>query len=247
MTIVAVMAVPPVPGAVLPELTESLLAPDESARLYRAMLADVCRSVQSTGADLLVNYRPPDQLPDGDDPEDRLREALVDLLEAPDSVRYEVQVGDTWSGRVGNTVTHLLEQEERDSVVVVRPTAAFLSREELGAAGMKLRSNGVVLGPDTTGGVYLAGFAENVDFAGAYGAPALETLTDRGIAADHEVDFLRTLPVFESRRSLVPALSALAARRCAGRKVPAATAAVVEELGLSVGVVDGELSARRDN
>lgn len=249
MTTVAVLADPPADGVVLPELVESVLAPASAARLYRAMLADVCRAVQQTGADLLVNYRPADQVADVDDSEAHLREALSDLLDSPEDVRYEVQVGETWAGRVGNTVTHLLEREGVDTVGVVRPAAAFLSREELGTAGMKLRSNGVVLGPDTAGGVYFAGFDEPIDFEDAYAAPALATLTDRGLDAGLDVDFMPTLPTLETPAGLATALTHLRARRRAGRKIPPGTAAVVEDLGLRVVPADdGGLSvAASDN
>ncbi len=247
MTIVAVMADPPVPGIAFSNLRETVGGADAAARLYRAALADVCRTVQSTGADLLVNHGPSDRYEDVDDPAESIQESLDDLLESPDSVRYEVQVGDTWAGRVGNTVTYLLETEDRDSVVVLTPGAAFISREELGAAGMKLRSTELVLGPDPAGGVYLAGFTEPIDFDGAYDPPALETLTERGLAAELDVDFLRTLPVVQTAEQLGPALVQMRARRRAGRKIPPGFAAIVEELDLGVTDDDGTLAITRSD
>src|SRR6056297_3465882 len=101
MTTVAVLADPPVEGFVLPELAGGPLDETEATALYTAMLSDVCRAVEASGAELLVNYRPPEQVPDGVDPEAAVREPLETVLDAPGDARYEVQVGSTVSARVG--------------------------------------------------------------------------------------------------------------------------------------------------
>lgn len=239
MPTVVVPADPPVEGFVLQELAETTpLSAAQTKRLYEAMLGDVCRAIQAGGADLLVNYRPADQVPADVDPERTLRDVLDDVLEAPDEARYEVQVGETKSGRVGNSVTHLLGSEGIDSAAVAEPTAAFLAREHLGTAAMKLRSSDVVLGPTTGGRVYFAGFVEPIDFEGAYEPPAVATLADRAAEAGLDVDFLQLLPVVASEADLVTALSLLRARRRAERRVPPLTTATVEEFGLEV--VDGD-------
>jgi glycosyltransferase A (GT-A) superfamily protein (DUF2064 family) len=231
MTVVVVLADPPEPGVVLPRITaETHLSEEETARLYEAMLVDVCRSVQAGGADLLVNYRDPDQVPAAVDPETRLREALADELET--DARYEVQVGETFAGRVGNTVTHLVEQEEQRQVGVTTPHAPFLRRDLVGSLGMTLRRAAVALGPAAGGRVALAGFTDTLDFEDAYAAPAVETLTMRARDAGLDVDFLARTPVVETPADLADAVATLRARARAERVLPARTFAVVEELDL---------------
>jgi glycosyltransferase A (GT-A) superfamily protein (DUF2064 family) len=238
MTTVAVLADPPVEGAVLGTLTDGLLSDREATDLYAAMLADVCRAVESSGADLLVNYRPPDRLPDGVDPEAAIRDAIDAELHAPAEARYEVQVGSTLAGRVGNTVTHLLERESVATVAAVEPTAALLARQQIDSAAMKLRSSDVVLGPTTDGRVYYAGFGAPIDFDDAYATPTVETLTDRARDAGLDVDFLPTNPVVATPADLRTAVPILRARRQAGRVVPPRTTTLIQEYGLRV--VEGD-------
>jgi hypothetical protein len=249
MTTVVVLADPPVAGRPLSGLAESPVSAEQRAELYRAMLADVCGSVQESGAELLVNFRPPEQLPGVDesevDAEAELRDALGALLPEPGQARYEVQVGKTDAGRVGNTVTHLIAQEGESGVGVVAPTAPFVGRADVGQGTMKLRSSPVVLGPAPNGRVYFAGFTEPVDFAGAFESPALETLTDRAVDSGHDVDFLPLQPRIERSSDLVDLVAGVRARRRAGRRVPAATAAVVEDLDLEVS--DGSVVVGSDS
>lgn len=245
MTTVAVLADPPRSGAVLTELaTTSPLDESEAADVYAAMLTDVCRAVERSGADLLVNYRPSEQVAaDVDDVEAELRAGLD--AELADDPRYEVQVGSTFAGRVGNTVTHLLDSEGVQTAAVVEPTAAFLDRSAVDGAAMKLRSNEVVLGPASGGRVYYAGFAAPVDFDDAFALPAIETLTGRGRDAGHDVDFLSHRPVVETGDDLVTALATVRARQRADRPVPERTAAALDDLGLTLVERDGELTLSR--
>jgi hypothetical protein len=196
------------------------------------MLGDVCAAVQNGAGELLVNYR-------GDDAESRIRSALSDELPRPADARYEVQVGETFAGRVGNTATHLLDAEGVDSVAVVEPTAAFVSRETLGTLTMKLRTRDAVVGPATGGRVYLAGFRAPLDFADAFAPPALQTVVERAREADLEVDFTPTLPVVETPRDLVTAVAQIRARVAAGRNVPPRTAGFVADHDLRI-VAEGD-------
>ena len=238
MTTVAVIADPPAPGVVLSDLAAGTpLSEAEAAELYEAMLVDVCRTVQAGGADLLVNYRPAERVP-VDDPEANLRGALADELESPGEARYEVQVGESFAGRVGNTVTHLLEQEEERQVAVTTPHSPFLRRDHVGGVGMSLRTDELALTPAWGGRVALAGFTEPVDFEDAYAAPAVETLAMRARDAGLSVDFLPHLPVVETPADLVDAVAYASARRQSERIVPARTVGVIEELGLRA--VEGE-------
>jgi glycosyltransferase A (GT-A) superfamily protein (DUF2064 family) len=226
MTTTVVLAEPPVEGTTLADLVDPLSAA-EAVELYRAMLADVCETLQRGEADVLVNYLPPEQAP-VDDPESTLRDLLDAELPDSDAVRYEPQVGETHSGRVGNALTHLLENEQEETVAAVAPTAPFLRREHIGTAAMKLRTNDVVLGPAPDGRVTFAGFGEPIDFADAYAPPAVETLATRADEAGLDADFLPMTPVIERSGDLDTALSVLAARRRAGRLVPPRTAAVLD-------------------
>jgi hypothetical protein len=240
MTVVCVLADPPRPGLVLPELVETTLSAAEAADLYAAALGDVCAAVEGSGGDLLVNYRPDDALPeahqpsDGADAESAVRAAVEPALADPAAARFEVQVGETFAGRAGNTVTHLLEEEEVGSAAVVEPSAVFLTRTQVDEAAMKLRRTPVVLGPATEGRVYYAGFTDTIDFEGAYTPPALRTLTDRAGDAGHGVDFLRTLPVVETGADLAAALLRIETRRAAGLSVPERVSAWLDDSGLAV-------------
>jgi len=234
MTTVAVLADPPVEGFVLDELSEGPLDETEAAELYLATFSDVCRAVEASGADLLVNYRPPEQVPDGVDPEAAVREPLSEVLESPGDARYEVQVGSSFAARVGNTVTHLLEQEGVKTVAPVEPTSGLLTRQQIDSAAMKLRSHDVVLGPSSNGRVYYAGFGAAIDFEEAYQTPAIETLVERATDAGLDVDFLPSTPVIETPDDLLSAVPLLRARRRAGRVVPPRTSGVIEGLGLRV-------------
>jgi glycosyltransferase A (GT-A) superfamily protein (DUF2064 family) len=235
MATLVVLADPPVEGFVLPEIVESTpVTAAEATRLYEAMLTDLCRGIQASAGDLLVNYRPADQVPEDVDPEASLRAVLDDALEEPDEARYEVQVGETFAGRAGNTATHLLDEEDEDSIAIVKPATPFLGRQQIGSAAMKIRSSDVVLGPTTDGRLYYAGFSESIDFENAYAAPAVETLTARARDADLDVDFLSMAPVVETGTDLANAVAQIRARLRAERNVPIETATVIDDLGLYV-------------
>jgi len=234
MTTVAVLADPPVEGFVLPELAAGPLDETEAATLYTGMLADVCRAVEASGAELLVNYRPAEQVPGDVDSESTLRDLLDDTLNEPGSTRYEVQVGSSFSARVGNTVTHLLDREGVKTVAAVEPTAGLLTRQQIDSAAMKLRSSEVVLGPASDGRAYYTGFAEPIDFEDVYATPTIETVVDRATDAGLNVDFLPTVPVVETPADLRTVVPLLRARYRADRVVPPRTTALIEELGLRV-------------
>lgn len=173
------------------------------------------------------------------DPEAAVRtiasEALMDVTDA----RFERQVGSSVAARIGNTVTHLLTEEDADSVAVVRPIAPLVRRSIIDGGAMKLRSNEVVLGPTTAGGVYFAGFTEPIDFGGAFGPSELGVVTDRGRDAGHDVEFLRHVPRVDTTAGLCSTVPTVRSRVRAERIVPAETATAIHELG--VAVRDGRL------
>lgn len=268
MSVVVVPADPPREGLVLPHLTEtSPLSAAEAADLYAATLKDVATAGATSGGDLLVNYRPDDLLPAdhraeesadvragesadvraGESAEAEVRAAVRTALGDLDDVRFEPQVGSSYEARIGNTVTHLLEAEAAGAVLVVDPTAALAGRTVIDSAGMKVRRSEVVLGPAPGGRVHLAGFAEPVDFEGAYATPALETLTARAGEAGLAVDFVEHSPVVETGADLATLVATVRARAAAGRIVPEHTLAAVEDLGLRVVEEDGQPTVRTDN
>jgi hypothetical protein len=239
MTTIAVMVDPPREGLVATELAAtSPLTEAESAECYAAMFRDVLVAVERSGGDLLVNYRPDDLLPDDhvtETPaEAAVRAVAASALEDTGDARFEPQVGSSFDARAGNTVTHLLREEGVASVAVVEPTAPFLTRPLIDNAAMKLRRAETVLGPSTRGRRYYAGFTDPVEFTDAFEPPALETLTDRGRGAGHDVDFLPLQPLVETGNDLFDVLPLVNARVDAERIVPANTAAFFDSVGLRV-------------
>lgn len=251
MTTVAVLADPPRAGLVLSALAdESPLTRTEAADLYAAMLRDSCRAVESSGGELLVNYRADEDIPEeysGDQSaEAEIRATVQPALADPDDVRFEVQVGSTFAARVGNTVTHLLEQESVNTAAAIEPTAPFIARQVVDNAAMKLRRQEVVLGPAGDGRVYYAGFGEPLDFTDVYAPPAVETLTERAADDGLAVGFLPMQPVLETATDLVTVLTQLRARQRAGQQVPTDTAEFLDEVGLRVVDTDDGLALDRE-
>ncbi len=244
MTTIAVLADPPREGFVLPELAEtSPLSVSEVTELYAAMLKDTFVAVANSGGELLVNYRPDDAIPDEyagvGSSEEELRALADEALEDTDDVRFEVQVGETFSGRAGNTATHLLEQEGVTSVAIVDGTAPMLTRKEIDSAAMKLRRSEVVLGPGEGGRIYFLGATDTIDFEGVYTPPELETATQRAVDAGYDVDYLpamTSVATGDDLRSLLPLLNS---RIAAERIVPVNTASYLHGLGVRVEKKDG--------
>jgi hypothetical protein len=244
MTTVAVLADPPDETDSLAELVErGILGAEAATELYTATLRDACVAVERSGGDLLVNYRAPDAL-DEDDAKAAVASALGPVLDDPDGARYEVQVGSTRSARVGNTVTHLLEQEGVRTAAVVDPAVALLERRHVDSAAMKLRGDDVVLGPTPGGEVWYAGFAEPVDFTDALAAPSLRTLTERATDGGLGVEFLESLPLVSDPAELASAVVLARTRQLAGKPVPEHTGGAVTELDLDVGADADGLAVR---
>lgn len=242
MTTVAVLCDPPQPGAVLPELVEGTpLSPEDAADLYTALLCDTVEAVDGSGGELLVNYRPAEAVGVDGDAEAIIREAIADVVDTDDA-RFEVQVGETFAGRVGNTATHLLETEELSSVGIIRPEVATFARTDIDSAAMKLRSCDVVVGPSTGGRVHYAAFGEPIDFTDCYAAPAVETLTNRCLDAGHDVEFLETKQSVRTPQELADAIVSVRAHDTAGELVPRHFAAWVDGMPYEVVADDDGLS-----
>ena len=235
MTVVAVLATPPREGAVLPSLDETApISAAEAAELYAAMLVDAMATVEASGGELLVNYRAVEDVPGESEPEAELRDLAEAALATPEDARFEVQVGSTPAGRIGNTITHLLEREGATTAAVLRPEAPLVRRTTIDGAAMKLRRDEVVLGPGPDGRVYYAGFSEPIDFEDALSPPAVETLTARARAAGHGVAFESLSPLAETASDLHTLVPMLRAREHAGLPVPEATFATVDDFGLRI-------------
>ncbi|WP_254523121.1 hypothetical protein [Natrinema caseinilyticum] len=245
--IVVVPVDPPRDGLVLQSLAEqSPLSDAETASLYEAALADVLWAVARSGGDLLVNYRDAETLPEAQadgDPEAEIRSLVSNALGETADVRFERQVGSSRSARVGNTVTHLLEREDAQSVGVLDPTVPLVNRTEIDGAAMSLRRHDVVLGPSTGGRIYFAGFSQPIDFTDAYATPELPTLARRGTEAGLGVGFAPMLPTVTSPVGLQTTIAGIEARQAADRPGAEATAALVDDLGLSIG--EGDALERR--
>ncbi|SIR87216.1 hypothetical protein [Natronorubrum thiooxidans] len=253
--IVVVPVDPPRDGLVLSSLVEQTpLTADDAVALYEASVSDVCRAVDASGGELLVNYRDKDSLPDQfahGDPEAELRTLVADALddlETPNTdgphsderVRFERQVGSSRAARVGNTVTHLLEREDASSVGVLEPTVPLVGRTQIDGAAMSIRRHDVVLGPSSGGQTYLAAFSEPIDFTDADAVPEVTTLATRADEAGLGIGFAPMLPTVATPAGLCSTLATLEARRTAGKPGADATAAVVDDLGLVIGA-DGSL------
>ncbi len=220
MTTVTVLTDPPHPETVVPELvSETPLSRTAAVELYTALLKDTVLAAERSGGEVLINYRPADALGLDIDSEATIRDALDDVCD-PETTRFEVQVGDTFAGRAGNTATHLLETEGVGSVGITRPEAALLARTDIDGAAMKLRSSPVVLGPAPDGRVTYAAFREPIDFADCYTPPAVETLTDRAIDAGLDVEFLKTKPYLKRKRDLAELIISVRTRSKADALVP---------------------------
>ncbi|MFQ3285391.1 MAG: hypothetical protein ACI9TI_002189 [Natronomonas sp.] len=239
MTTIAVLADPPHSDVAFPELVaNSPLSAEAAASLYAALLKDTALAAERSGGELLVNYRPAGALGLGVDSESRIRSVLADVID-PEEARFEVQVGETFAGRAGNTATHLLETEGVGSVGIARPEATLLARTDIDSAAMKLRSTPVVLGPAPGGHVTYAAFAEPIDFGDCYAPPALKTLTDRALDAGLTVGFLESKPYLRTEADLATILMTVQTRRKADALVPPYLAEWVADCDLTV-FADGD-------
>lgn len=253
MTVVVALVDPPREGLVLPELVETTqLSASDAVALYEAFVEDLCRAAAESGGDLLLNYRADEDLPaahqTGEPVEPVFEDLASNVLEGEDrsEVRIEVQVGSTKSARVGNTVTHLLDEEEVDSVTICEPAVPFRSRQHIDSIAMKLRRSPVVLGPAARGRVHTAAFADTIDFADALTPPSLVALTDHARDVDLKVDFAPRQTIVETHDDLLGVIAELHARETAGRWIPASTARAVAELGLRIDASNGDPRVVRD-
>lgn len=233
MATVVVRADPPLEGIALATLaSETPLSEADAARLYRSALGDVVSVVEASDPDLLVTYRQVD----GVDAESVVCDALTEALDT--DPRLEVQVGSRPAARIGNTVTHLLEEEGETSVAILDPTAVLVTPRVIDQAAMKLRRNPVVLGPSADGALFYAGFTDTMDFTDVDRPPIVEAFTDAAVAAELGVDFLSMQPTLSTGAQLRSALPILTARQRAGLAIPERTVGVIEDLGLQSEATD---------
>lgn len=232
MTTVLVLADPPREDA-LPGLS-GVLSKEGRRRLSRAFLQDVIQAADAAAGDMLIAVRHGEAVGhDQASAEETVREAMgpADGVDA-DAVRIERQVGSTPSARLGNAVTHLIEEEDVDSVVAVWPGAPMLGRADIDGAAMKLRQRSVVLGPATRGRIALAAFRAPIDFTEAMSRPAVLSLTTAARDADLAVDFIAEQILVDTHADLSSLVIAIRARLLADRLVPPQTTAAISDLGL---------------
>jgi hypothetical protein len=234
MTTVVVLAEPPRPETALSELVASSpLSESAAAELHAALLKDTILAVERSGGELLVNYRPAEALGLDVDSEARIREVVADVLD-PEDVRFEVQVGESFAGRIGNAATHLLETEDVGSVGIARPEAACFARPDIDSAAMKLRSSPVVLGPAPGGRVTYAAFSDPIDFTDCHAPPAVGTLTERARDAGLDVGFLERKPLLETASDLASIIVDVRTRQKAEALVPPHLAGWIDDSELVV-------------
>lgn len=245
MTVYALLVEPPIEGGVLDSV--DVLAADEAVKLAEAMLKDTMRNVEGTGGDLLVNYPPATEVPETgrnhEPPEAALRDLAAEALDDPTEVRFEVQVGDTYAERAGNTATHLLEEEDADTVAIMDGRSPTLLRTVLDSAAMKLRRNDVVIAPAAGGRVAYVGLRQSIDFARGLQPPLVESLAETATRAGLSVDFLPLHPTVTTDAELATLIASVRARTTADRIAPEFTAAVIEDLGLEVSTVEDRRTA----
>lgn len=239
MTTIVVVVDPPREGLVLPALVESSrVTPGEATELYAATVKDSMRAAADSGGEVLVNYRRDEDLPEayrtGESVEAVVRSLAGQALDDPDETRFEVQVGSSYEARVGNTVTHLLRDEEVGSVAVLDGTAPTVTRTVLDSAAMKLRRTEAVIGPALAGRVSYLGLTESIDFAGSFDPPELGNLVGKVVDAGLVVDFLPIHPTVRSVDGLDTLYAVLEAQQRADRRVPAFTMDVLNRLDLRV-------------
>jgi Uncharacterized protein conserved in bacteria (DUF2064). len=261
MPIIALLADPPREGLVYPKIVEdSPLTAASATELYTAVLKDMIRAIAQSGASLLINHPTEEQLSESETvqdagesgaesgsqipPEAELRSVVAETIATPDSVRFEPQVGSTFSARAGNTATHLLREEGAKSVAILRPQVPLLTRTRIDQASIKLRSNDAVIGPGTEGRCYYPAFGVPIDFEAVFTDPEVESITARAREGDGsepgDVEFVPPLPVLERGADLLDIVPNVRARVRAGRQVPEHTAQFVADHGLRVRAVDGE-------
>lgn len=238
---VAVLIDPPRPGISLPGLERGTpLDASERVDLYTAAATDLLVAVAESDAELLVSYRPDELLPPAALREQSAESAVRDVIRDAvgegegEPVPLDVQVGSSRGKRAANAAVELFDREDVSNVLIARASAPLLSASRVDAAVEMLDDSPVVLGPAGDGRVYLAAFAEPIDFAGAYEPPEIGTLTARAVDADLDVGFAETLPTLASPSGLAGVVGQVRARRHAGLPYPERTAEVVDDLGLEV-------------
>lgn len=242
---VFVVPVEPVGEGVLDGLVSTTpIEADEAPRLYRAMAADTVVAAAASGGDVLLNHPPSDRAAaESADAESRSILELAGV--SADTVRFEVQVGSSYDARVGNAITHLLREEDADSVALLDPLTPSVTRRHLDAAAMQLRRHETVLGPALEGAIYLAGFTDPIGFDRAFEPPALASAARAAATADHSVGFLEALPVARTPAAVRTLIASIQARSLAGRPVASHTADVLAEMGLELRSAGDGVALRR--
>lgn len=245
MTVAVALVDPPREGLVGAELAAATaLSEADVALLYEATLADFFETMAESNVELLVNYPTVDTLPDGfegSDPEAEIRAVAESVLDAEvlEEVRFEVQVGSTPAARIGNAVTHLIEEEGETSAAFLDHRVPLLERGVVDEAAIKLRRSETVVGPAADGQVYFAGFKVPIDFTDVFDGSPLNTIVERTVAMGNRADFVRRREVLVHPRDLRTVVAIVRARHDADRLIPEHTMRVIDELDLHV--ADGEL------
>lgn len=251
MTVLAVLLDPPRPGLVLQDVYNTTpLTPEEAAMLYAAMAKDTVRAVAESGGELLVNYRTEADIPEQYRADKSVKEEISALvsqaIDDPDIARFEKQVGSSFASRVGNTVTHLLTEEDADSVGVLDGKSPTIVRQTLDSAAMKVRQHDTVIAPGINGDWSYLAFTEPIDFTGIFAPPALVTIVHEIIDQDYSVDFLPIHPHITDETNLIMLVTLMKARAAANKITPPFTRDALDRFDLQLAITNGQYKLERN-
>ncbi|MFW6458714.1 MAG: hypothetical protein ACOCY6_04805 [Halodesulfurarchaeum sp.] len=229
MTTVVVLAADPREGGPLADLLEAGLDPAHGARLYRALLGDIFGVLARSTVEILINYPSEESL-------EPLREIAAEAMPADryEAVRFEPQVGSDRSAIAGNAITHLLREEGTQSAAVLDPRAPLLERSIVDEVALKVRRSDVVLGPSGSG-VFLAAFAEPIDFTDVFEGPALSAIAERAEEEGLTIDFARTRRIVDTPADLAVVAERIRSRLLAEKPVPHRFTRALAETPLEIG------------
>lgn len=237
MTVHVVLADPPDERPSLPGLIESSpLDASATATLAEAMLQDVCRTIESSGGELVVGVRRGDRADAdaaaGESVDEPIATVLESALEDPGSATVESFAGQTPDEQAATALERHFEEANATSVAIVSARSPTLARTDLDGAAMKLRRSDAVVAPAPGDRFAYLGLSEPLGLSGRPLPPELTTVVDECVDTGHETDFLSMHPVVTHGADLVSLVAVVESRRTAGRWVPPFTTEAIDGLGL---------------
>lgn len=245
MTVHVVLADPPGVDPRLPGLIESTpLDATDTATLAEAMLQDVCRTIETSGGELVVGVRRGDRAdaPAGESVDGPIASVIEPALEDPGSAVVEPLAGKAPDELAATALERHFEDEAATSVAIVSARAPTIARTDLDGAAMKLRRSDAVVAPAPGDRFAYLGLSEPLGLAEQPLPPELTAVVDECVDAGHETDFLRMHPVVAHGADLVSLVAVVESRRTAGRWLPPFTTQAIDDLGLRLRGIAGDRS-----